>query len=160
MLLSVARHRRFYENICIFFRWIIWFTHFYMCSCISFFFLFLIQLQTWERRSWTNAQWPSPKKLQRTSSFHKARSVRGRTAESPPPSSVPTGGIRGTMGIAMQTGDSLKKKKKQFSMTDAIVEVGKSPFQLFCVCSVILSVDSAFQRSVLGMSMRKNDHQL
>lgn len=61
-----------------------------------------------------------------------------------------------------QTGDSEKKnnKKKQFSMTDAIVEEGKSPFQLFCVCSVILSVNSAFQRSVLGMSMRKNDHQL
>lgn len=52
------------------------------------------------------------------------------------------------------------KKQKRFSMTDAIVEVGKSPFQLFCVCSVILSVNSAFQRSVLGMSMRKNDHQL
>lgn len=31
----------------------------------------------------------------------------------------------------------------------------KSPFQLFCVCSVILSVNSAFQRPVLGMSMRK-----
>lgn len=36
----------------------------------------------------------------------------------------------------------------------------KSPFQLFCVCSVILSVNSAFQRPVLGMSMRKNDHEL
>lgn len=57
-------------------------------------------------------------------------------------------------------GRQLKNKQKQFSMTDAIVEVGKSPFQLFCVCSVILSVNSAFQRSVLGMSMRKNDHQL
>lgn len=40
MLLSVARHRRFYENICIFFSWIIGFSHFYMCFCISFFFLF------------------------------------------------------------------------------------------------------------------------
>ena len=39
MLLSVARHRRFYENICIFFSWIIGFSHFYTCFCISFFFL-------------------------------------------------------------------------------------------------------------------------
>lgn len=36
----------------------------------------------------------------------------------------------------------------------------QSPFQLFRVCSVILSVNPAFQRPVLGMSMRRNDHEL
>lgn len=34
------------------------------------------------------------------------------------------------------------------------------PFRLFCVCTVILSVSSTFQRPVLGMHMRKKDNEL
>lgn len=43
------------------FSWIIGFSHFYMCKLQAFsFFLFsLIQLPTWERRSWTKIQWLS-----------------------------------------------------------------------------------------------------
>lgn len=91
MLLSVARHRRFYDNICIFFSWIIGFCHFYMCFYISFFFLFfLYNCQPDREKILDQCSMTVPQKLQRISGFGKIRSFLGRTVESSPPSSVLT----------------------------------------------------------------------
>lgn len=100
MLLSVARHRRFYENFCIFFSWIIGFSHFYMCFCISFFlFFFFNTIANLREKILDQYSMTVPQKLQRTSGFGKTRSVLGGTVELLPPSSVLT------YMSAMQMGD-------------------------------------------------------
>lgn len=136
---------------------------------------FFIQMPTWDRSSWTSSgpypPHPPKKKLHKgLIMWHDNMSdflLKIQTESLPSSSALTYLRMKTNNDSVMILKDDSNAYDKLASylcvskwcyMTDA-KSVGnssnKSPFQLFCVCSVILSVSSAFQRPVLGMIMRK-----